>query len=292
MKYTGTTYRPPLEANTPLLQVTTGCAHNECTFCTMYKDIPFTTEHMDQIKKDLNELKMRFGKLSRIFLVNGDAFVLSTRRLSAIAEAIIEVFPDMETISMYASIRNIRDKSDQDLLALKNLRINDLWVGLETGHADTLTYLNKGYSLEEAYGQLGRLNQVDIRFNGIFMLGIAGTGKGQANARDTAALINETKPQLVGFTSLGVFPGSQLEVDVNKGLFTTATELEVLEEEKALLEQITVEGLPFFANHPTNAASVSGILPMDRKAMILEIDETIAIMDQDLLEGSYRRFSL
>ncbi len=39
MKYTGTTYRPPIKAGTVLLQVTVGCAHNKCSFCTMYKDV-------------------------------------------------------------------------------------------------------------------------------------------------------------------------------------------------------------------------------------------------------------
>ena len=44
MKYTGTIYRPPLEANTLLLQVSVGCTHNTCSFYTMYHSARFGME--------------------------------------------------------------------------------------------------------------------------------------------------------------------------------------------------------------------------------------------------------
>jgi len=51
MRYEGTTYRPPPEADSVLLQVTVGCAHNQCTFCDMYRDVHFRRIAMDQIKR-------------------------------------------------------------------------------------------------------------------------------------------------------------------------------------------------------------------------------------------------
>lgn len=55
MKYTGTIYRPPFESRSLLLQVTSGCSHNQCSFCIMYKDIPFEMETLEQIEQDLKE---------------------------------------------------------------------------------------------------------------------------------------------------------------------------------------------------------------------------------------------
>ena len=34
-------FRPPSEANSFILRVTRGCAHNKCTYCNMYRGVPF-----------------------------------------------------------------------------------------------------------------------------------------------------------------------------------------------------------------------------------------------------------
>ena len=41
MHYTGTIWRPPYEAYSLLVQVTAGCTHHSCKFCTLYEDLPF-----------------------------------------------------------------------------------------------------------------------------------------------------------------------------------------------------------------------------------------------------------
>jgi coproporphyrinogen III oxidase-like Fe-S oxidoreductase len=258
----------------------------------MYKDTPFSIESIDQIEKDLQEAKRTYGLLTRIFLVNGDAFVLKATTLKEIAEKIIQYFPEMETISMYASIRNIKHKTDEELLELRALRINDLWVGLESGNDEVISHLNKGYTLQDAHEQLIRLNKADIRHNGIFMLGAAGRGKGIQNAIDTAKLINETKPSLVGVTTLGFFEGSDLSKEVENNTFTPATELEILEEEKELIQRIDVENIPFYGSHPINAAYVVGILPNDKEEMVKTIDDSIKASDEAFLNSSAIRSSL
>ncbi len=291
MRFTGPIFRPPVEAmlDSKLLLVTIGCAHNKCTFCSMYQSVNFTIESLEQIEQDIFILRHSSTNIKRVFLLNGDVFVLSKDKLSTIAKLIIKYIPEVEVITMYASISNIRSKSDQDLKELYDLRINDLWIGVETGMNQTLIDINKGHTLDEAREHLLRLNKFGIRHNDSFMLGVGGTGKGIENAYATAKLISETKPSIVWFGTLGLFEGSQLYEDEKKGLFTQATELENLEEEIKVLEHIDLDNVPFYGIHPTNTTPVHGVIPQDRDKMISIIKDSINKSSKDFLEGKVDR---
>ena len=293
MKYTGPIYRPPYEAGSLLLQVTVGCAHNKCTYCTMYRGTNFTIENLSQIEDDLKEAKATYGdRLKRVFLVNGDAFVLSASRLKPIAELIIKYFPKIETITMYASINNIKGKTDEELVELRKLRINQLWIGVETGNRETLEYLNKGFTIDDTYEQLARLNKANMEHIDIFMFGTGGSGRGIEHAIDTAKLINVSKPIGVALTTLGAFGDSQLATDVESGKFTPATELEVLEEQKKFIELIEEENVAYLGIHGINTIAFDAVLPRDRKAAIKKIDDAIKELDNEFLNSVPKRNSI
>lgn len=293
MKYTGTTYRPPVEHDSLLLQVTVGCAHNRCTFCSMYRDVGFQTETIDQIEKDLKEARTLYRNVKRVFLLNGDAFVLSYNRLKEISAKIIEYFPEIETITMYSSVHNIMDKTDEELILLKEKhRINDLYVGLETGNPETLANIKKGHNIDEAVRELTRLDKAGISYVSLFMLGIAGKNKGSINAKDTSDLINIINPKAIWFGTLAVYPGSPLAQEMSEGEFKPATELEILNEEKEIINLIDKKSIPFYGVHPTNVASVQGILSKDKETMIRVIDELIQEFGEDALNKTLNRFSL
>ena len=59
MHYTGTIWRPPYEARSILLEVTAGCTHRKCKFCTLYNDLPFDfrMSPFKIIESDLLELQ-------------------------------------------------------------------------------------------------------------------------------------------------------------------------------------------------------------------------------------------
>ncbi|MBI9057515.1 MAG: radical SAM protein [Labilibaculum sp.] len=284
MNYTGPVYRPPYEANTLLLQVTVGCAHNKCTFCTMYRDVKFSVDPIEQVEKDLQEAQMRNGNVKRVFLVNGDAFVLSAKRLRAIAELIHKYLPEVEIITMYASINNIIGKTDDELADLRKLGIGDLWVGVETGLGEALDYLNKGASLKDVHEQLERLNKAGITFFYGFMFGAAGKGKGIDNAKANAQLINKVKPVGIVPTSLNVNEGTQLAKDVEAGIFEMATEREVLEEQKKTLELVDVETY-YMGIHIINTVSFDAKLPKEKQAAIDRVNYVLSDMNEAVLNS-------
>lgn len=275
MQYTGTTYRPPPEAFTPLLQVTVGCAHNRCSFCDMYRDVQFSVETLEQIERDIIELKHTYFKMQRVYLVNGDPFVLRAERLLEIIALIKKHAPECETVSMYASVSNIRNKSDEELIRLREAGINDLYVGVESGWDKVLTLMNKGHTAEEACSQLKRLNRFGINHRDMYILGGAGAGNGVENARKNALLINRTKPKMIWFGSLTITEGAELWQERKAGRFMEATAREIIEEEIEALSLIELENVVFLGNHPTNTVPISGTLPADRDHFISTLQHVL-----------------
>ena len=117
MKYDEQIYRPPKEYKSLLLQVTSGCTHNKCKFCGMYRYTNFKMESLDQIESDVIEASQHpfFRSTKRVFLLNGNPFVLKTERLLKIAEIIHKYLKNVEVITTYASIKDIENKTDDQL---------------------------------------------------------------------------------------------------------------------------------------------------------------------------------
>ena len=268
MHYTGTIYRPPFEARSLLLQVTTGCSHNRCSFCTMYRDEPFRMEPLDQIEEDLVEARQYVPNVTRVFLENGDPFALSADRLEQIAVMIHAYLPRVETIAMYASVKNVIGKSDEELRRLRNLGINELNIGVESGLDEALAYMNKGYTSEQAKYELNRLKEAGIDYGANIILGCAGPERRHENATATAALLNETKPYLIFTGTIHSDPGCPLYEDMQSGRFVESTFGEYLDEEEELLELLDLTDCYLFGLHPSNIVTMHGNLPEDKEAML------------------------
>ena len=293
MKTEGTLYRPPLEAKTFLLQVTAGCTHNKCRFCNMYRDKSF---HM--IDEDIVRYNLREGKrvadiyqrpVQRIFLMDGDVFSLSADRLEEKVKLIRQYMPQIETFTMYAAVRSIQTKTDDELLKLRALGVNDLYIGYETGLDDVLSKMNKGSDLADSITQAERLNRAGINHNALMILGLAGKGRGAASGEAAAKLINRIKPKVTRLTTLSVFPGSDLEKDVKEGRFEEAGEKEILTEEKIILENVILDDMYLWASHVLNSTPLAGYMGKDRDRMIKSIEEDIEDMDEELFRKTFRR---
>lgn len=276
MKYDDMIYRPPSEAYTLLLQVTSGCSHNKCTYCNMYKDVQFKTESLEQIEKDLIEAKKFHKDTKKIYLLNGDPFSLSADKLKPIAKLIQKHLPHCKTISMYSSVKSIENKTMEELKELRALGINDLYIGVETGNDKALSHINKGNTSKEAMEQLQRLNQANIDFISIIMYGLAGEGKGVKNALDTAKLLNSVRSKAIALMNLTLIPGTDLYEEAMRGDFIQASEQEKLIEVKTLIENLDLKDDTLFSSiHISNIESLNGILPRDKETFIDRLNKVI-----------------
>ncbi len=267
-------YRPPYEASSFLLQVTHGCSHNRCAFCTMYRGVPFSAETDERIERQLAWAKARCPEQNRVFLESGDPFALPAERLIEIADMIRAYLPKVETIAMYASVKNLKGKSDEDLRRLRERGVNDLNIGVESGLDEALTRMNKGYSAQDALRELERLGRAGISYGANIIFGCAGPDKRLENAAATAELLNRTKPYLIFTGTIHADPGCPLYDDMQSGAFVESSFGEYLDEEEALLRALTLDDCFFFGLHPSNVARLRGWLNRDRAALIAGVEET------------------
>ena len=273
MSLTGMVYRPPYEANSLLLQVTQGCSHNKCTFCYMYPDVPFRVCPMEQVEADIEEAVRYCPDVDRVFLEHGDAFVLSADRLIQIADVIHRKLPGVKTIAMYASIQNIRQKTDAELRRLHESGIGGLDIGVESGLDAALAYMNKGHTADEAREQLLRLTAVGIDYSFNAILGCGGAELWRENADATAALINAVQPNLLFVGTLHAQPGCQLYKDMKSGAFRECTYGQLLDEQERMIHGLELKDTIYFGSHPSNIVPMQGRLPDHKQEMIEAVRE-------------------
>ena len=273
MHYSGTTIRPPYEAHSLLLQVTTGCSHNACTFCSIYQGEHFSVSPWEEVEADIAEAARVRPDATRVFLENGDAFCLPADHLLEVAAKIKESLPSVREISGYARIQNIATKTDAELEALAQAGFKGWNIGIESGMDDVLAFMNKGYDVATAREQLLRLNEAGLPFSLNIIIAAAGPDRMAEHAAANAAIVNATQPYLVFVSPLHVDPGTPLEGARDRGEFVESTLGQYIDEEIDFLRQLEMQDCIFFGTHISNPVGVAGRLPYDKQELIEELIE-------------------
>ena len=130
-------YRPPSEAGSLLLRVTRGCPWNQCTFCSMYKQMPFERRSPEEIFRDIDTLRACYSfDTPTFFLGDSNSLVLETKKLVEVLDYLYKVFPSVSRVTSYARARTVGKKSLEDLRLIRQAGLTRLHIGLETGDPD------------------------------------------------------------------------------------------------------------------------------------------------------------
>lgn len=283
MEYEGQICRPPMERASFMLPVAVGCSYNRCTFCTLFKHLQYRQLPIEQVEAELLRVKNAGGNPQQIFLGDGNAFGLDFAHLMNILELIHQYFPDCIMVNMDATVTNIRHKSDEQLQALAKAGVRRLYLGIESGLDDVLTFTKKDHTLEQAYREIDRLQNAGLIFNAHIMTGVAGAGRGLENAEQTAAFFNRTKPERITNFSMFLDKCAPLYQDYLAGRFSPASEQENLAEERRLIELLDVPHLVYDGFHDFIKVRVRGNLPQDKEKMLQKLDDAIAAAPQQPL---------
>lgn len=127
-----------------------------------------------------------------------------------------------------------------------------------------------------------KLEKANIRYNFVYLTGLAGKNKGQQNAINTATVFNELHPFTINFVSLTVFPESKLYQEIQNGEYVEATEHERLLELKTFISNLNVE-TTLLGNTVSNTIPFVGMIPNDKVRILKELDSAIKNTGEDEL---------
>ena len=272
MRYYGSVYRPPSEAYSLIVQVTYGCSHNTCAFCEMYKEKKFALRPLNEVLEDFHIARARYRHVDKVFLADGDALVRKASDLYIILDTIRELFPECQRVTSYASPASIRIRTDEELQTLRAKGLTRVYLGLESGCDEVLTFMRKGHTAADIV-EMGQ----KVRRNGIALSVTAITGLGgpellEEHAIKTAEAFNAMNPEYIGMLTLMVPKGVPLYDWLQEGKFQLLDQAEVLKETRILMEHLDSPGSVFRMNHASNYLVLKGTLNGDQEAMLREID--------------------
>ena len=272
MRYYGAVYRPPSEAYSLIVQVTYGCSHNTCAFCSMYNEKRFALRPLDEVLEDFHIARQTYRHVDKVFLADGDALVRKASELYTILDTIRELFPECQRVTSYASPASIRIRTDEELQTLRAKGLTMVYMGLESGCDEVLKLMRKGHMSDEivAMGQKVRRNGIALSVTAI--TGLGGPELLEQHAIETAKAFNAMNPEYIGMLTLMVEPGTPLYDWVRDGKFQLLTQPQVLRETRLLVENLDSPGSVFRMNHASNYLVLKGTLNQDKEVMLRTID--------------------
>ncbi|WP_111707114.1 radical SAM protein [Lutibacter citreus] len=286
MNYEGKVYRPWTEANSLLIQVTIGCSNNNCTFCDMFTDKKFRRRKIEDIYKDIEEARRMNPEVKSIFLIDGNVMVLKTEFLLQVVNKITETFPELERIALYSELNDFRRKTVEELKQLKEAGVVMAYVGLESGDPIVLEKIKKKMTFEQAVEGMEKAKAAGIEVLASFIFGMGGKYRSKEHIIETTRLLNIMKPEQIAPMALAIQPGTELERELNSGEFVQATPMQILEEEKYLLENMNFETF-YWGDHGNNISPMRGPFPKAKELFLGEINKAIKtnpITEKEVLE--------
>lgn len=276
MHYEGNIIRPPSEANSIILQVTVGCSHNACTFCGAYRDKRFRIKENAIVNEDIRFAQQYCRRQRTVFMADGNVLVIPQEDLVALLKRIRNELPFVRRVSMYANARDILRKTDAQLSQLRQLGLQRIYMGLESGHDATLKAIAKGDTVQSIVEAGIRAREAGIFLSVTVLLGIAGIELSQEHALATADALNGMQPSQVAVLTLMVLGNTPLAARMEQGMFRLPGQKELFLELRTLLQHLELSRSQFQANHASNYFVLNGRLPRDKEKFLYFVNEALS----------------
>ena len=276
MRYEGKLYRPPSEADSLIVQATIGCSYNHCTYCDMYREKSFRLRDLREVLADVSAAGAAFGdEVTKVFVADGDALVMPMEHWIPLLERCQTAFPNLRRVSAYAMARNVLEKTEQELAALRGRGLSLLYMGPESGDDRTLKRIAKGDDRGAHVLAAQKARSADIALSVIALLGID-PERPLEHAEATGTLVTEMDPAFFSALTVTVVPGTPLAKLRDRGRYAVPAVPDLLRELRAMVDVARPTDAVFRTNHASNYLPLAGRLPRDRARIVAVIDAALA----------------
>lgn len=282
-------FRPPSEAHSLILPVTNGCSWNNCSFCEMYTAVQKKFRARDE-GEVLDEIRRAGEQLivQRVFLADGDALVLPTRRLLNILDAIRRYMPAVERVSSYCLPRNLRRKSVDELKELADAGLKLAYVGAESGDDEVLARVNKGETFDSSLDALDKLGRAGISRSVMILNGLGGKALSQQHADNSARLMNAAQPEFLS-TLVVSFPQGEARFRQAFADYLPLSQQELFAEIERLLQGLELHDTVFRSDHASNYLVLKGTLGADKPGLLAQVRRAIELPQRAGLRQEWQR---
>ncbi|SDH45509.1 radical SAM protein [Pseudomonas panipatensis] len=289
ISYIEPVFRPPSEAHSLILPVTNGCSWNHCGFCEMYTQPQKKFRARDEAEV-LAEIQHCGEQLiaQRVFLADGDALVLPTRRLLNILQAIREHLPEVERVSSYCLPRNLRKKSVAELKELADAGLRMAYVGAESGDDEVLARVNKGETYASTLEALEKLGAAGITRSVMILNGLGGQRLSEQHADNSARLMNAAQPEFLS-TLVVSFPTGEARFREGFPDFQALNQAQLFGEVERLLQGLELRDTVFRSDHASNYLVLKGVLGADKSRLLAQVRQAIEQPGQARLRQEWQR---
>ena len=272
--------RPPAEADSLLIRTTRGCPWNKCHFCTLFTGMRFSIRKVEEIKQDIAAAQLHYAgaPFETCFLQDGDSFAMRTKDLIEVLTTLKEAFPSLKRISSYGRAQTMMRKSEAEIGEIHDAGLNMLYSGIESGSDQVLELVNKGVTQDAIIQSTLRARQAGMNIMVFVILGLGGKELSHDHVSQTALVLNTINPNSVRMMSLAVKQRTELGNKIEQGSFTMLSEIEMIEEQRRLIESLEGIHCHYGNFHGINLLTeIEGILPEYTTKLLSSIDVFLSL---------------
>jgi radical SAM superfamily enzyme YgiQ (UPF0313 family) len=276
LRYEGTLYRPPSEADSLILQATIGCSWNRCTFCAMYRDKRFRVRKLEELEAEIAAVDRAFGPPQKVFLADGDALVAKASFLEALLDRLRAAWPDLRRVSCYASPQALQIRTLEEMARLREKGLTLYYLGIESGDDVVLAALDKGVDSAEMIRVALKAHAAGVKLSTMILLGAGGRVRSHEHALASAAAVNAIQPRFVSTLVMTPVAGTPLAEQDARGEVDHLDPVELAVELRTFLAALDCRATIFRSNHASNWLALAGTLPKDQPALLEALDRLLA----------------